>query len=133
MEPMLLLDDSKPTGFFFSTPERRQSTRYRIRQGLLVINPGILGPVLDLSLHGMAFEYSGESLSNHEIMTVGLFATENHTLITDLQVRTIWDHISDNTSSFIPIIRKVRAVEFLNLTAPQQKEIQLILSNTAGL
>jgi len=99
----------------------------------MAINPGILGPVLDLSLHGMAFEYSEESLSNQKIMTVGLFATEHHTLITDLQVRTIWDHISDNTSSFIPIIRKVRAVEFLNLTAPRQKEIQLILSKIVHL
>ena len=97
----------------------------------MAINPGILGPVLDLSLHGMAFEYSGESLPDQQIMTIGLFATDQHTLITDLQVRTVRDHISNNTSCFIPIIRKVRAVEFLNLTMRQQKEILFILNNIA--
>jgi len=95
----------------------------------MVINPGIVGPVLDLSLHGMAFEYSGESLSNQQVMTIGLFATEQHTLITDLRVRTVRDHIADNTSCFIPIIRKIRAVEFLDLTTSQQREIKLLLDN----
>ncbi len=93
----------------------------------MAINPGILGPVLDLSLHGMTFEYSGESLSNQEVMTIGLFATEQHTLITDLHVRTVRDQISDYTSCFIPVIRKIRAVEFLNLTTWQQQEIQSLL------
>lgn len=112
--------------------ERRQSVRYRVRQGLMAINPGILGPVRDISLHGMAFEYSGESLPDQKIMTLGLFATERRILINDLQVRTIRDHISENTSCFIPVIRKFRAVEFLNLTAEQEKEIQAILSDIAG-
>jgi len=128
---MLLFDDSKSTSVLFSLQDRRQSVRYRIRQGVMAINPGILGPVLNLSLHGMVFEYSGELLPHQKIMDIGIFAAKQRILINDLQVRTIRDHIADNTSCFIPVIRKVRAVEFLNLTADQKKEIQSILNNTA--
>jgi len=97
----------------------------------MVINPNILGPVLDLSLHGMSFEYSGESFNNEQITTIGLFATQHRTLITDIHVRTVRDHISDNISCFMPIIRKIRAVEFLSLTMEQKEAIQTILNNTS--
>ena len=129
-ELMLCVNESKSpdtTEKTLSLPERRQSPRYRIVQGLMAINPGILGPVLDLSMHGMTFEYSGESLTNEQFLTIGLFSTEQHTIITDIQVRTVRDHIANNTSSFIPLIRKIRAVEFINLSPGQKRQIKSLL------
>ncbi len=108
--------------------ERRHSIRYRLRGGPMAINPHILGPILDISLHGMLFEYSGEDLPNTPFMEIGIFVSESNTILTGIQTRTVRDHISDTCSSFIPVIRKIRAVEFLDLTKRQYHQLQQIIT-----
>ncbi len=108
--------------------ERRHSTRHRLRGGTMAINPRILGPILDISLHGMLFEYSGEDLPNTPFMKIGIFSSESKTILTGIRTRTVRDHISDTCSSFIPIIRKIRAVEFLDLSRKQYHQLQQIIT-----
>jgi len=112
--------------------ERRHSVRHRLQKGTLAIDPRILGPVLDLSMHGMSFEYSGEDLANTTFMDIGIFASELETIITGLQTRIVRDHILTNNSSFIPVIRKIRAVEFLNLSSEQRRQIRQIIATQSS-
>ena len=112
--------------------ERRHSVRYKLQKGPLAIDPRILGPVLDLSMHGMSFEYSGEDLADTTFMDIGIFVSETETMITGLQTRTVRDHISAQSSSFIPIIRKIRAVEFLNLSCEQRRQIRHIIATQSS-
>jgi hypothetical protein len=112
----------------YSPVERRHSVRHKLQEGPLAIDPRILGPVLDLSMHGMSFEYSGEDLENATFMNIGIFISESKTIITGLQARIIRDHISTHSSSFIPVIRKIRAVEFLNLSPEQRRQIRQIIA-----
>ncbi len=95
----------------------------------MAINPRILGPILDISLHGMLFEYSGEDLGDTPFMEIGIFVSESKTILTGIRTRTVRDHISDTCSSFIPVIRKIRAVEFLDLTPQQQNQLRRIISS----
>ncbi len=121
--------ESKNTGMHHLVGDRRHSIRHRLRGGPMAINPRILGPILDISLHGMLFEYSGEDLSDTPFMEVGIFVSETKTILTGIRTRTVRDHISDTCSSFIPVIRKIRAVEFLDLTPQQQNQLRRIISS----
>ncbi len=94
----------------------------------MAIDPRILGPVLDLSMHGMSFEYSGEDLENATFMDIGIFISGSKTIVTGLQARIVRDHISTHSSSFIPVIRKTRAVEFLDLSPGQRRQIRQIIA-----
>ncbi len=110
-------------------PERRQSPRHSLTEGPLAINPHILGPILNLSLHGMMFEYNGDDLNNGELLDLGIFDSESKLLLTGLQTRTIRDHIIKNKNSFLPIIRKIRAVEFLAPSGEQLQQIRQIIAD----
>ncbi len=126
---MLTVIETKEKGSLRTIADRRHSHRHILHGGeLLAINPRILGPVRDISMHGMSFEYSGEDLPNIPLMEIGIFAGESKTIITGIQSRTVRDHISDNCSSFIPVIRKIRAVEFIDLSRQQQRQLQQVIS-----
>lgn len=95
----------------------------------MAINPRILGPILNISLHGMVFEYFGEDLDDTRFMEIGIFISESKTILTGIRTRTVRDHISDTCSSFIPVIRKIRAVEFIDLTPQQENYLRFIISS----
>ena len=107
--------------------ERRQSTRYRLQDGSLATNSTILGPILDISMHGMSFEYYGDDLDDAELMDVGIFISKSKTLLTGLHGRVIRDQVIKNGSDFLPVIQKMRAIEFLALSNEQQGRIHRII------
>ena len=111
--------------------DRRQSQRYRLQDGSLVMNSTILGPILDLSLHGMSFEYYADDLQENCPADIGIFISHSKQLITGLQTRVIRDSIIENNSSFLPVIRKARAVEFIGLSGEQRRQILQIISTQA--
>lgn len=112
--------------------ERRQSPRYRLQDGALVINSTILGPILDLSLHGMSFEYYADDLEDTRPADIGIFISHSKLLLTGLQTRVIRDSVIGNNSSFLPVIRKTRAVEFICLSSEQRRGIQQIIATQAA-
>ncbi len=129
---MLSSVETKNTTMRYLPGDRRHSTRHRLRGRPLAINPRILGPILNISLHGMLFEYSGEELVDTPFMEMGIFICESKTLVTGIRTRTVRDYISDTCSSFIPVIRKIRAVEFLDLSPQQQNQLHQIISTLAA-
>ncbi len=111
--------------------ERRQSPRYKLQDGSLVINSTILGPILDLSLHGMSFEYYADDLEETRSADIGIFISHSKLLLTGLQIRVIRESVIKNNSSFLPVIRKTRAVEFICLSGEQRRQIQQIITTQA--
>jgi len=112
--------------------ERRQSPRYRLQDGSLVINSTILGPILDLSLHGMSFEYYADDLEDARPGgDIGIFISHSKLLLTGLETRVIRDSVIGNNSSFLPVIRKTRAVEFICLSSEQRRQILQIIATQA--
>ena len=111
--------------------ERRQSPRYRLQDGSLVINSTILGPILDLSLHGMSFEYYADDLEEARPSDIGIFISHSKLLLTGLETRVIRDSVIGNNSSFLPVIRKTRAVEFICLSSEQRRQILQIIATQA--
>ncbi len=111
--------------------ERRQSPRYRLQDGSLVMGSTILGPILDLSLHGMSFEYYADDLQEAQPTNIGIFISHSKVLLTGLQTRVIRDSVINNNSSFLPVIRKTRAVEFIGLSSKQRRQILQIIATQA--
>jgi hypothetical protein len=114
--------------------ERRLSPRYKLQEGSMATGISILGPILDLSMKGMSFEYYSEDLESTNSMEVGIFISSSKTLLTGLQGRIVRDHPIENKSSFLPTIQKKRAIEFLNITEEQHFKLeQILISQTTGL
>jgi hypothetical protein len=116
------------SGFQNTQPERRQSQRYRLNDGSLATNSNILGPILNLSMHGMAFEYYAEDLDDSEVMEIGIFICHSKTLLTGLKARLVRDQVIKNRNSFLPAIQRMRAIEFLDISDDQRRQLHQILA-----
>jgi len=120
--------DMLESGLQNTQPERRQSQRYRLNDGSLATNSNILGPILNLSMRGMAFEYYAEDLDDSEVMEIGIFICHSKTLLTGLKARLVRDQIIKNKNSFLPAIQRMRAIEFLDISDDQRRQLHQILA-----
>lgn len=100
--------------------ERRNHQRYQVKDGTLALNSTVLGPVLNISLGGMLFEYYSNDLGDENIVTLGFYAIDSEFLVTGLKCETIRDTVVNNSIGLLPLIRKQRAVEFLDPTSAQR-------------
>jgi len=115
------------SGLKSTQQERRRSPRCKFQNGSLATNSNILGPILNLSMHGMAFEYCGEDLDDSEVMKIGIFIRQNKILLTGIQARLVRDQAIKDRSSFLSIIPKMRAIEFLEISDEQGHQLLKIL------
>ena len=108
--------------------ERRHSRRHRLRHGALVIDPRILGPVIDLSLDGMLFEYAGGTVAERLPETLGIFVSGPGILVTGLKITPVRDQVTGH-SPFLPLIHQTRAVAFHDLTREQERLLRQIIAS----
>ena len=110
------------------TSDRRSFQRFRVKEGVLVTSGHVLGPVLNLGLGGMCFEYfNGEQLDS-DPMDVGIFFSEGRFLLSGIRSTTIYDTIVVSGQGFLPLIRKRRSIRFIDLTPAQRREIKKFLA-----
>ncbi len=110
------------------TRDRRNFPRYRLKDGVLVTRRHVLGPVLNLGLGGMCFEYFEGELLGKGPMNLGIFFGREQLLLTDIKSTTVYDITLDQAEGFLPLRRKRRAIRFLDLTPGQQRAISNLLS-----
>ena len=109
--------------------ERRESTRFRPKDGTRAIGTYALGSVVNISMGGLCFRYMDSPLSRTLSNTIGLFLSSDDILIDDIEIRVVSDKpFSQNGAfSFSNILIRERAVQFLNLTVAQKKELEEFL------
>lgn len=113
--------------------ERRKNPRYKTKDGTLALNATVLGPVLNISMNGMLFEYYSNDLNDDPIIYLGFYAIDSEFLLTGLQCGTVRDTVVNNNFGLLPLIRKQRAVEFMNLTSAQRMLLKrFIRMHTCG-
>ncbi|MFP7754838.1 hypothetical protein ACLG6S_09315 [Thermodesulfobacteriota bacterium B35] len=115
------------------TRDRRNYPRYRLNEGVLVTRRHVLGPILNLGMGGMCFEYfEGEQL-DHGPMDLGIFSDRTRLLLSGIRATTVYDIVLEQGEGFLPLRRKRRAIRFLDLTPAQQQAIrQLLTTHTMG-
>ena len=113
--------------------ERRKATRFRPKAGTMAVNTYALGSVVNISMGGLCFHYMNNSLSRTLSNTLGLFLGSDDILIDNIKIRVVSDKPFSQNASFLfskTIIRE-RAIQFLNLTVAQKKELEeFILTKT---
>ena len=110
------------------TQDRRTFPRFRVKDGTLAINQTILGPVVDISLGGMAFEYYGSDLDDNELDDMGFYFIDSEFLLTGLRSKTIHDTVVEENGGIMPIIRKRRSIQFVDLTSQQRDTIKRFIN-----
>ncbi len=112
--------------------DRRCFPRFRVKDGTLAIKETILGPVVDISMGGMSFEYYGSDL-NAKTDDMGFYFIDSEFLLTGIRSKTIEDTVVESNGGIVPIIRKRRSIQFLDLTREQRSTIkQFINQNTVS-
>jgi len=107
--------------------ERRRFPRFKVKDGTIAINKIILGPVVDISLGGMAFEYYNNYIENIEHSEIGFYHIDSGFFMTGLPSKIIQDRIIEPNTGIIPIIRKRRSIEFQDLTSDQKSKLQCFI------
>ncbi|MDH4318055.1 MAG: PilZ domain-containing protein [Desulfobulbaceae bacterium] len=114
--------------------DRRSFPRYCTKAGTMALNQTIFGPIINISMKGMLFEYYGGDITDDEIMNVGLYYLDADFLLKDMKAKTVRDRPIFHTEGILPNIRKQRAVEFIELTAFQRELLkEFIATHTSEI
>ncbi len=115
------------------TTDRRTFPRYRLKEGVLVTSRHVLGPILNLGMGGMCFEYFEGELLDNGPMDLGIFHSSERFLLSNIRSTTVYDIVLEGGEGFLPLRRKRRAIRFLDLTPGQRRAISdLLTSHTMG-
>ncbi len=103
--------------------ERRRFPRYQVDEGVLATAKHVLGPIQDISLGGMSFEYyqeAGPAVMNGHI---GIMHPALDFWLDHIPCRVVNDHLVTTDFFAISAARKRRCVAFLDLTPEQQLQL----------
>jgi hypothetical protein len=111
--------------------ERRQHTRFHPKDGTMAVNHHVLGPIVNISMGGLAFRYMNET-TNKEISDIlGIFLGSDNVLIEELTTKVISDKIVSSGSTFLQISTRQRSIQFTDLTKPQRIQLEDFINNNA--
>jgi len=100
--------------------ERRSFPRFHVKDLTLAINKKVFGPVIDISLGGLAFEYYDNDFNEAVHSTLGIYHMTSGVLISGVLYKIIRNNIIKHEASIMPIIKKRCAVQFQEASYEQQ-------------
>lgn len=104
--------------------ERRRYPRYQPSEGALATAKHVLGPIVDISLGGMAFEYFQDGANGSQASLIGIMHPEQDFWLEQIPCRTVAEQLV-NSACFTPAaLRKRRRVAFRELTLDQQQKLE---------
>ena len=104
--------------------ERRQFKRFRPKEGTMAIDNHALGPVIDISMGGLAFRYVIEDAAKPISNFLGIFLSSDDILIDRLSTKLIADEFLSQSSSFLTSSTRKRSIQFINLTETQRNSLE---------
>jgi c-di-GMP-binding flagellar brake protein YcgR len=109
--------------------ERRQSTRFRPKDGTMAVNNHALGPVINISMGGLSFRYMGADTTKSISDRLGIFLGSENILIDKLPTKIIADKLISHGSAFLKTPTRECSLKFLELTPVQRKKLTDFISN----
>lgn len=114
--------------------ERRNFTRFTPKNGTRAVNNNALGPIVNISMGGLAFRYMETEKTQAVSDKLGIFLGSDDFLIDKIESRIIADTAIDQDSSFMQTKTRQRSIQFLHLTSEQHKQLEeFILTKTQGV
>jgi hypothetical protein len=116
--------------------ERRKFRRFRVKNPAFVVfntEPTKLGEIIDISMSGLSFRYmvDSEELVNQSRELDILFGDDDFYLDRLLFV-TISDRMTSNGLPFSTMLMRRRGVQFSDLSAPQQSELEYFITHNTS-
>ncbi len=109
--------------------ERRQFARFRPKVGTMAVNQHALGPVINISMGGLSFQYMGESSTKPVSDVLGVFLGSDNVLIDKIPTRIITDKLVSHGSTFLRTSTRQRSIQFTQLSKSQQEHLEDFISN----
>jgi len=109
--------------------ERRRHTRFRPKEGTMAVSQQVLGPIINISMAGLAFRYMNGTTNKKISDRLGIFLGSDNILIEELTTQVISDKIVSSGSTFLQISTRQRSIQFINLTKQQRIKLEDFISN----
>lgn len=104
--------------------ERRQFQRFRPKDGTMAVSQHVLGPILNISMGGLSFQYIGTIPDQKMPDTLGVFLGSDDILIEKIATRLISDTLRQTTPSFLKSSTRQRSLQFIHLSDKQRTMLQ---------
>lgn len=111
--------------------ERREHKRYQVHNGTYVaLGPpyGKVGPMIDISLGGLSFEYADRREQTDE-SHINIFLTEANFYLEKVPIKTILDFEVANTLAPSAAATRRCGLQFEDLTPDQASKIDFFIQN----
>ncbi len=109
--------------------ERRQFVRFRPKGGTMAVNQHALGPVINISMGGLSFQYMGENSAKPISDILGIFLGSDNILIDRIPTKIITDKLLSHGSTFLPTSTRQRSIQFTQLSKSQQDDLEYFINN----
>lgn len=115
--------------------DRRRLTRFTPKNGTVAVNDHTLGPIVNISMGGLAFQCmdnaNNSSLSNH----FGIFLGSDDILIDRIQSQIVSSsRLKTPKNAFMQTNIRQLSIRFLNLSSVQQEKLKdFILTKACGV
>ena len=109
--------------------ERRQFTRFRPKDGTMAVSRHVLGPIVNISMAGLTFQYMNETSSRKIPDMLGIFLGSDNILIEELSTKVVSDKIISSGSTFLQTSTRQRSIKFTDLTEAQRMKLEEFISN----
>ncbi len=116
-----------------SLKDRRKAIRYRPKNGTMAVSSHALGPVINISMGGLAFRYLEDDTNRPSSEPLGIFLGSDDILIDQIATKVISDRLISEGSVFLKTSTRQRSIQFLNLTKEQHISLEsFITQKTQG-
>jgi hypothetical protein len=113
----------------FPRSERRKFERYRPKDGTMAVNHHALGPVVNISMGGLSFQYTGKDSFTPTSNILGIFLGSDDLLIDKINTRVVEDRLVSQGSAFLKASTRQCSIEFTTLTSSQRSNLENFINN----
>ncbi len=107
--------------------ERRQHTRFRVRDGgfaSLYPHITVVGQIIDIATDGLAFRYVASENRTNGSATLNILLTDGSFSLEKIPFQTVWDSGTHGDFSLGPITLRHCGVQFGELTHDQKLDLE---------
>lgn len=114
--------------------ERRQFKRFRPKDGTMAVSDHALGPVTNISMGGLSFQYMAMASVTPILDILGIFLGSDDLLIDKIPTKVITDKMISQGSVFLKTSTRQCSIQFTNLSNSQRSNLEdFISTKTTGL
>lgn len=108
--------------------ERRQDTRFRIKDNIFVAIVGRVGSLLDISAHGLSFAVDAdEHFATGKTLHLDIFGEDNSFSMKDIPFQVASEVMVNPSSPFTIVIRRRYGVKFGDLSDTQKSQLEYFI------